>query len=253
VHTGNSSSSDTGSKEPKRFLIGLDATTRGIISCCPNAQSLRCLSVPDCRETLFALPCNQWTCRWCGQRKAFQLAIRTEQAAPTRFLTLTTWSKLYASPADAYGLTRRKIADFGKVMRQHVGEFEYLRVLEATARGWPHYHLAVRSPYIPQSLVSETWSKLTGNKIVDIRKINQSMNVFKYMLKYLCKQTHVPWTNRRIGWSKKFFPPKEPEPEQTQGPVNKAMHFKHPATILNQLPQGTEVTEIRPGFWQWEA
>jgi hypothetical protein len=96
-------------------------------------------------------------------------------------------------------------------MRRH-GEFEYLRVLELTKRGWPHYHLLVRSPYRPYAHIRSTWATLTGATIVDVRQVKKRDSVYWYLVKYLAKQNHCTFTDRRVSQTGKFFKPKTPYP-----------------------------------------
>ena len=91
-------------------------------------------------------------------------------------------------------------------LRRVHGEFEYFRVLEVTRKGWPHYHLIVRSEYIPHATIKSVWAELTGATIVDVRKIKKSQDVYFYLVKYLGKQKYIPWTNRRVSWTRHFFP-----------------------------------------------
>jgi len=50
---------------------------------------------------------------------------------------------------------------------------------------------------------------MTGAPIVDVRQIKRRDKVYFYVVKYLAKQSHVPWTNRRVSWTRAFFRPSE--------------------------------------------
>jgi hypothetical protein len=236
-------------KAPKTYLIGSVEQVHFQLRCCPHASSLTCRELETGLPAIIAIPCRRWGCKFCGQRKAFQLAIRCELAKPTRLITLTIDPKRWITPKDAYDGTRRKVADFAKNLRKRLHGFEYFRVLEATKKGWPHYHFVARCSYIPQAEVSRVWAEMTGAPIVDIRAINQNTNVFKYILKYLCKQQHVPWTNRRVAWSKSFFPKPE-EHEHRQNPyINRSRNWRHPADVMNKHHFGWTAEERKPGVW----
>lgn len=197
-----------------RYLIGSTDATQKLGDPCPNAQTLIAWSHVVKRVVLCILQCNRWGCRNCGPRKAKRLAYRIERAEPNKLITLTVNPRCYATPREAYDKTRRQLAELSKVVKKQIGSFEYLRVLETTKSGWPHYHLMARCPYIPQKTLSTIWANLTNAPIVDIRQIKRIDNVFAYVVKYLCKQTYIPWTNRRTSWSRHFFqnePPFEPE------------------------------------------
>src|SRR6266436_9544748 len=197
----SSGKSDVG-QEPKTYLVGNLEQLHHELKCCPYSTSLLCTELATGLDAVIAIPCKRWGCKWCGQRNAFKLAIKVDEAKPTKFITLTINPKCYENPREAYDKTRRKISDLAKAVRVHAGEFEYIRVLEVTKKGWPHYHLVARCGFIKQKWLSDAWASSTGAPIVDIRAIKKTDNVFKYMLKYLCKQEYIPWTNRRVCWSK---------------------------------------------------
>jgi hypothetical protein len=175
--------------------------------------------------------------------------MKCELAKPTKLITLTVNPEYYVFPRDAYDKTRRQVTELAKKLRKPGKEFEYLRVLEVTKKGWPHYHLVARTPYIPQKQLSDLWASMTGAPIVDIRTVQQSTNVFKYVLKYLCKQTYVPWTNRRISWTKNFFPKPEEQPHRQNPYINRRRCHHHPADALEKYADGKLITEVKVGIW----
>lgn len=236
-------------KAPKKFLIGNIDETRGVLNCCPTASTMLCTELESGLEAIIAIPCRRWGCRYCGGKKAFQLACKCELAKPERFITLTIDPKHWLNPREAYDGTRRKLSDFAKEVRKIRGSFEYLRVLEVTKKGWPHYHFLAKCPYIPQATLSKIWASLTGAVIVDVRRVENQSNVFRYVLKYLCKQTYVPWTNRRVSWSKNFFVKPEPA-EPRQNPfINRRRTIHHPSEEISKRYFKKSITERRPGVW----
>ena len=245
----NSSNRPQSNTEPKIFVVGTLSHTEKFLRCCPHASTWTCIEKETGKKAVIAIPCRRWACKWCGPKKSFHLALRCEAAQPTKLITVTTWTKNYLGPRDAYDRTRRKIADFAKRVRKEAGEFEYLRVLERHKNGFPHYHFVARCPYIKQSLLAAVWENLTGNFVVDVRAINKGMNVFKYTMKYLCKQEYVPWTTRRAAWSRNFFP-KPPNTEERYNPFGDGRRdTKHPADYLTHCHQGEPVRETRPGVY----
>jgi hypothetical protein len=245
----NSTKAGDGVEATKRFLVGNLDQTRGILQCCPTASTMLATELETGLDSIIAIPCRRWGCRWCGQRKAFQLACKCEQAKPERFITLTIDPKHWLSPREAYDGTRRKLSDFAKEVRKLRGEFEYLRVLEVTKKGWPHYHFLAKCPYIPQTTLSKIWASLTGAVIVDVRRVEHQRNVFRYVLKYLCKQTYVPWTSRRVSWSRNFFPkPEAKEPRQNPF-INRRRVIQHPSEWASKKYFKRTITERRPGVW----
>lgn len=234
----------------KAFLVGSVEAARSVLGGCPSAQSLTAIDKTDGRHVIIVLPCKQWGCRHCGEKRAFLLGIRCELADPNKFITLTVSPKHFLDPREAYDQTRRKISDLTKLIRKEKGEFEYMRILEITKAGWPHYHMLARAPYIQQKWLSDTWAGMTGAVIVDIRKIQKKDNVFRYVAKYLCKQTYIPWTNRRVCWSHKFFPQVQKTEHAESTLVEKTLRRIHPAEYLSTEHDGAEVQQISPACWK---
>jgi hypothetical protein len=83
--------------------------------------------------------------------------------------------------------------------------FEYFIIWERTQKGWPHAHLLLRAPYIPQRYLSRVWHDLTGASIVDIRKVGDTAQVASYVAKYLAKDPRVPPGMKRYRFSKGFL------------------------------------------------
>jgi len=216
---------------------------------CPYATTIRAWSDHFQSTLLIALTCKRWGCRYCGQRKSSELAARVAAAKPNKLITLTVNPKAYERPREAYEDTRRKLSELAKVMRRETGSFEYLRVLEVTKKGWPHYHLVARSPYIKQAWISSVWNDLTGAPVVDIRAIKRKDHVASYVMKYLCKQTYIPWTNRRVSWSKSFFPKTDP-PEKGKWKLG-TKHWldEHPEVVIHSDFLGSVFTKVAADAW----
>lgn len=199
-----------------RRLVGADPTELlHWANSCPYAGTITGYSLSLERRVWVAARCGRWGCPSCGPRKVWRLAFRVAAARPNRLLTLTVNPRKWEDPRAAFDGTRRKVPKFFRELRKKYGAIEYLRVLEATKKGWPHYHFVMRSGYMPQEHLSTIWNELTGAPIVDIRAIEKSSVVLGYVVKYLSKQDHVPWTDRRVTWSKGFFEETEEVPKQS--------------------------------------
>lgn len=181
---------------------------------CPRGGTITAFSLALTRRVWIATRCNTWGCEYCGPRKVWSLAFRVTRAKPNKLITLTCRPSLYKTPREAFDMLRRQVSELAKVLRRTTGPFEYMRVLELTQAGWPHFHLVARSPYIPHQLLSHTWARLTNAPVVDIRKIHDPKTTLRYVVKYLAKQTHVDFTRRRIAWTKNFFHKVETEPSE---------------------------------------
>lgn len=132
------------------------------------------------------------------------------------------------------------------MIRREYGEFEYLRVLELTKKGWPHFHFVARSGYIPQPWLSDRWDTLTGAPIVDVRKIEKTREAYWYVMKYLGKQHYCTFTERRVTMSKGFAP-KRPEKRSAELDLQGIQHeCYHPRDFLRYQFPGTEWTQLGP-------
>ena len=94
-------------------------------------------------------------------------------------------------------------------------EIEYFLVWERTKAGWPHAHLLLRAPYVPQAWLSRHWEELTGARIVDIRRVHTAGQVVSYISKYLSKDPQAPQGMKRFRSSLRFFPSVMPKSDPT--------------------------------------
>lgn len=197
--------------EEPPLLIRPTDDLKQLLPICPTSTVALAWSEALARSVVISVGCRRWACPFCGRRRVAALARKVEDAEPNRLVTLTVDPKLWESPRHAYDGTRRALAPFTRAMRRG-GEFEYLRVLELTKKGWPHYHLLVRSPYRPYAHVQATWAELTGARVVDIRQVKKRDSVYWYLVKYLAKQHYCDFTERRVSQTSHFFKPKVPYP-----------------------------------------
>lgn len=89
---------------------------------------------------------------------------------------------------------------------------EYFLVWEVTRSGWPHAHLLLRGPYLPQKWLSRQWQELAGSPIVDIRALHSKAGAARYIAKYLTKNPQVPPGFKRYRCSRGFFERLPPHP-----------------------------------------
>jgi hypothetical protein len=229
-----------------RYLVGNEPLVIPGLSDCTSATTLVGYS-QDLEETvIIGITCKRWGCRFCGQAKIRKLAAIATEAKPTSLVTLTVDPALHENPRHAYDQTRRKVATLSQQLRKAYGEFEYLRVLEITKKGWPHYHLVSRCPYIPQAAISTVWATLTGAPIVDIRKIKRTQDVYYYVIKYLSKQHYIRWTDRRVTMSRHFDLTSKVEREDRLHLIVTERHNYHPAAYLWHNYHGYFIEQIGP-------
>lgn len=72
----------------------------------------------------------------------------------------------------------------------------YVRVVEFTMAGRPHYHVILRAPYIAQWFLSQWWAEIHLSPIVDIRAVRRRGGAASYLVKYLGKDDRS-----RYSWS----------------------------------------------------
>lgn len=196
-------------QEPIYILDG-GFNAEEILKVCPSGTVLVGHSITLNTQVVIQIRCKRWGCPSCGRRRITHLTHRITDAAPEKFITLTVNPQFFESPRAAFERTSPKIQKLTQRIRRNYGTFEFVRVTEVTKAGWPHYHLMACCKFIPQQKLSQWWAELTGASIIDIRLIKKAAHVYKYVLKYLSKQKYIPWTNRRVSWTRNFFP-KQPK------------------------------------------
>lgn len=234
---------------PRCWIVEPNIDYRTFLGTCPSAQTLLADNPSTCVRWVIPLLCKQWSCRFCAAWKCRKLAARTRDAKPSRMLTLTVDPSKWSDPRAAFDGTRRHLPTLIKTLRQRFGSIEYLRVTELTHNGWPHYHLLIRSGYLPQAVIRNEWQRLTGARIVDIRPVDKRWSAYTYLLKYLCKLSNLGWTERHVSTSHGFFPP-EPERPPSRLQIERAENLPmHPATYLARHASGQYIVRLSPSIF----
>lgn len=227
------------------YLVGkLIADAHQYFGVCPYAQTYTAYSYHMHADVLFVLSCRRWSCPLCSQTKIRKLAFGVRAAKPTRLLTLTVDPKLYDSPKHAWESTRKKVPLLIRNLRKRFGEVEYLRVTEVTRKGWPHYHLLVRSGFLPHAIVKLLWFALTGAKIVDLRQVKRSFEAYNYLVKYLSKLHRLEWTERHVSVSRNFIPKDSNVPEDRLICGEGTLHRFHPANYVAENLEGRTLKRL---------
>lgn len=237
------------SATPPTQTIRTKGVLYSFINTCWSAQTLEAYSAQFRCTVFIALPCKQWSCRHCAQNKIRQLSLKTQRAKPNRLLTLTVDPSLYDNPRHAFDETRRKVPEVMRSLRNRFGEVEYLRVTELTRGGWPHYHLMIRSPYIPHAVVKAKWKDLTGALIVDLRQIKGSLNTYNYLVKYLSKMHKIGWTERHVSYSRNFFQDEDKPKKARLDLSEQTVIESHPCTYLYARFRGATLTMLGPNLF----
>lgn len=203
-------------------------------------------------DGLKAIPlrCRKWGCSSCGPRQKRRLLKCLQTTSVDALLTLTCASRHYTSPAAAFIYLSRQIPHLMKRLRRAYpcASIEYFVVWEETRLGWPHAHVLLRSPFIPQRLLSAHWYQLARSRIVDIRAVHQAGHAARYLAKYLTKQPAVPPGYRRFRTSRAFWQGDRPT-RPPRDPSAPRWHLQHDclALIASQLAShGFSVTFDHP-------
>lgn len=213
---------------------------------CHHASTYTARVINSDALLVLGITCKRWSCRPCAQAKIRRLAVLTKLAAPNRLLTLTVDPSLWNAPRDCFLDTSPKVAELTRSLRTRFGEVEYLRVTELTKKGWPHYHLLVRSGYLPHPVVKAEWNRLTGAQIVDLKQVNQSFKAYYYLTKYLSKLHSLQWTDRHVSYSKHFFPKGCNEKRSLEGVGDGRRWPVHPFEWLANHCMGLTITQNGP-------
>ncbi len=233
----------------RRFPLETAGATMTLFRECYNGQTLEAYSKKFGCTIWMLLPCNQWSCRKCAEKKIATLAAKTQKAEPNRLLTLTIDPSLWPDPRASFDGTRRQVPELIRKLRLKFGDVEYLRVTELTRNGWPHYHLLVRSGYLPQPVVKELWALLTGATIVDLRQVKNRFQTYIYLVKYLSKMHKLEWTTRHVSTSRKFFPPADDSKSNSLQLESKKVIESSPGRYLFTMFRGASLVEVSHGVW----
>ena len=113
--------------------------------------------------------------------------ICRERPDMSRLLTLTLDMTKVPDSAEAHKYITQRWNALRTRLKREVGDFSYIWVREEQKNGAPHLH-AIVSRYLPQKVVSRSWSDLGGGEVVDIRKVDRVEKAAHYVGKYLTKE-----------------------------------------------------------------
>lgn len=245
------SDSPNGNGAPPRdapFLLNSRVALAAWMNTCPTATTAIARSPELNAWIIWPVKCRRWSCPFCARQKISILARRTGLAKPNRLLTLTVDPALHADPRAAFDATRRKVPELIKSLRIKFSPVDYLRVTEITKKGWPHFHLLMRSPYIPHACVKKRWQELTGATIVDLRQVKSTFNAYFYLVKYLSKLHNLGWTERHVSFTRSFFP-EEPPPPKLDFTWEHVQHEGlHPVTWLSKYYAHRKLIRLTGSF-----
>ncbi len=161
----------------------------------------------DGSKVVIPLSCRSWSCERCARTNKRRLLSRLDSVKATTLLTLTCNPARHATRDAAFVRTSLAVNQLFKRIRRKWPDatIEYFLVWERTKKGWPHAHLLLRAPFIPQGWLSHAWNELTFAPIVDIRALHSPADVVAYIAKYLSKDPQAPHGMKRYRASRRFF------------------------------------------------
>jgi len=120
-----------------------------------------------------------------------------------------------------------------------------------TKKGWPHAHILMRAPFIPQRLIASLWKSLTGASIVDIRKVHSERHVANYVSKYLSKSlVNIPHLKRWRTSRLYSAPPPRGVLRDMLSLTGFGLSLNSPSAVLGSLEaRGYSVREHWPSLW----
>lgn len=145
------------------------------------------------REIIAAtLKCRAWGHPPCAEMRKHQLMLEVLAGKPTRFLTLTSRNRPDKTPTQAANELRDAWAILSReIIRKHgKDKCSFFTVIEKTKRGWPHLHVACRTPYLWIGWLSKRMGELHDSPQVWINEIGDLRRRASYVSKYMGKDPH---------------------------------------------------------------
>lgn len=153
------------------------------------------------------LACHSWACPSCAHRMQRRIAKALTEVPVTTFLTLTASKSAHPDPEEAFSALSDGLNRLLKRIRRRwpIYDTQFFAVWERTKAGYPHLHVLLRAPYIPQKWLSRVWQELTSSPVVDIRAASTGPASARYVCKYLSKDPQAPQGMKRYRSSRAFF------------------------------------------------
>jgi hypothetical protein len=202
------------------------------------------------------LRCKSWTCPRCRPRRQRKLKWQAAAGKPVTFITLTCNPALHESPGEAARAMTKAWRAARRAIEKHYGKTkgEYLTVVEATKRGWPHLHVLTTRRWIDQPWLAALWQKLTGAHIVDIRRVTNDRMAASYVAKYLGKAPHQFMRCKRYYFTRGYLPKIEKPTSSLDW--SEANHQEHKVNghfmVAALIAEGHVAIVAAAGYWVLE-
>lgn len=178
-------------KPPKRLKV-----------VCPNLGMYHIVNTRT--GELVQLPCKRYACPSCGPKKAYKLRKALQNKFEcfdyVRMFTFNYRTTIFANPTHANKrsgeIWRRFINNVrrDKTLHHSLRNFQYVKIVEFTKSGYPHYHVLV-DRYLPIQILANHWRHAINvvcrnsgyNGSVNAKGIKTAKNAAYYVVKYVMK------------------------------------------------------------------
>ena len=143
--------------------------------------------------------CGRWGCEECRVVRLKRVIAEIMGGEPTLFLTITWLVRAGWTPEEAARALSRAWAKFAAWHNRKHGErsLQYFVVPEATKKGWPHLHIAIRAPWISLKKLRALLAAEIQSPVVKLIVLDGIHRVAAYLAKYLGKGPHQFGTMKR--------------------------------------------------------
>lgn len=131
---------------------------------------------------------------------------------------------------------------------------EYLTVVEATQKGWPHLHVLTTRRWIDQAWLSFLWKSLTGAHVVDVRRVSNHGQAASYVSKYLGKAPHRFLHCKRYYFTRGYMPAREDkaQPYDWTNATHETLNGAIEIMMIALQASGLAMIEAREGYYVFE-
>jgi hypothetical protein len=169
--------------------------------------------------------CKRWSCENCAPWNADKLSKRIAAGKPDKMLTLTYRATREGTPHDH---ACELVWAWRVVLKRFKREFprkqiEYACVVERTANGEPHLHLALRADFIPFAWLQAQMKDLIDSPRVRIERLRSVDQAIDYLTGYMTKDPYKFEGCKRFWFSRGYDLEAN---DDTSKKDDKAKHFE---------------------------
>lgn len=171
---------------------GQEDWSRALLQCGGVVKVMECGVCGKFRHPV-VYHCKLKICYECAKRKARELRRKylpiLQQLHDLKFLTLTIRnSPDLVGSIEKIRKAFRRLRQRKEIKARLIGGLYAIEVTIGRDGLWHvHLHAVVSMRYIPQERLSQIWEEITGDPIVDVRKVNSPKKALRYITEYLSK------------------------------------------------------------------